>query len=349
MAARTEEENDVRAAVLDRFGEPLDLRAVQKPEPGSGEVIVRTRAAGICRTDLKVVDGAVPTVEPPLIPGHELAGEVVALGPEVNGVEEGARVAVALDFVCGFCHYCRRGELDHCSNLRRLGFEVDGALAEYVRVPASNLIPIPPDVSFAEAATVPDAIGSPYHAVMGRAGVRPGQTVAVYGLGGLGLSAVQIAGVAGAKVIAIARTDERRRLAEDLGATWSIDPRDGAISEQIRDLTDGIGVDAFIDIVGIEGSVEQGVRSSRKGGKVVVVGYMVPEFSSPTLPLVYDEVAIMGSRSSTRTELLESMDLVGQGRVQSIIGAEIGIDEVNDGLEKLRAGSVIGRAVVIMG
>lgn len=338
----------MRAAVLHRFGRPLELREVPDPEPGPGEVIVRTRAAGICRTDLKVVDGVIPTVEPPLILGHELAGEVVALGPGVEGVEEGARVAVGLDVVCGFCHYCRRGELDHCSNLRRLGFEVDGALAEQVRVPAANLIPIPPGVSFANAATVPDAIGSPYHAVMSRASVRPGQTVAVYGLGGLGLAAVQIARVAGATVIAIARTEERRRLAEELGATWTIDPRDGALSDQIRDLTGGIGVDAFIDIVGIEGSVEQGIRSSRKGGRVVVVGYMVPDFSAPMLPLVYDEVAVMGSRSSTRRELVGAIELVGQGRLQAVIGAELGIEEVNEGLEMLRAGTVIGRAVVNM-
>ena len=336
----------MNAAVLDGFGAPLDIRAVPDPEPGPGEVIVRTRAAGVCRTDLKVVSGAIPTVQPPLILGHELAGEVVALGPGVEGIEPGTGVAVGLDIVCGFCHYCRRGELDHCSNLRRLGFEIDGALAEYVRVPAANLLPIPDGVTFAAAATVPDAIGSPYHAVVGRAGVGPGQTVAVYGLGGLGLAAVQVARIAGAKVIAIARTDERRALAEELGATWSIDPREGAISDQIRNLTGGVGVDAFIDIVGIEGSVEQGVRSSRKGGKVVVVGYFVPEFSASMLPLVYDEVSIMGSRSSTRSELLAALDLVGQGRLRPIIGAEFDLGDVNGVLDQLQEGSIIGRAVV---
>jgi 2-desacetyl-2-hydroxyethyl bacteriochlorophyllide A dehydrogenase len=336
----------VKAAVLHQFDEPLDLREVPDPEPGPGEVVIRTRSAGICRTDLKIIGGAIPTVETPVIPGHELAGEVVAIGPGVAGVDEGDRVCVGLDITCGICHYCRRGELDHCTNLRRLGLEVDGALAEKVVVPAVNLIPIPDGVTFAQAATLPDAIGSPYHAVMGRAGVRAGHIVAVYGLGGLGLAAVQIAAVAGARVIGIARTQERRELAQDLGATWSIDPRVGEVSEQIRDVTDGIGVDAFIDLVGIEGSVEQGVRSCRKGGKVVVVGYFVPEFSATMMRLVYDEVAIMGSRSSTRAELLEAMALVEQGRVQPVIGAELGLEDVNRGLDQLRDGSVIGRAVV---
>jgi D-arabinose 1-dehydrogenase-like Zn-dependent alcohol dehydrogenase len=336
----------VKAAVLDGFNEPLDVREVDAPEPGIGEVIVRTRAAGICRTDLKVVDGSIPTVETPRIVGHELAGEIAAIGPGVPGVEEGARVAVGLDITCSICAYCRRGELDHCADLVRLGLEQDGALAEYVRVPAANLIDIPPNVSFAEAATVPDAIGSPYHAVVNRAGVGVGDIVAVYGLGGLGLIAVQVAAIAGARVIAIARTEERRRLAEELGATWSIDPNAGEVSTQVRDLTEGLGVDAFIDVVGIDGSVEQGARSCRKGGKVVVVGYVVPQLTTEMTRLVLGEVAIMGSRSSTRGELIDAMSLVGIGRIRPVIGAEFRLEEVNEAMEQLRAGTIIGRAVV---
>jgi 2-desacetyl-2-hydroxyethyl bacteriochlorophyllide A dehydrogenase len=336
----------VKAAVLDQFNEPLNVREMADPEPGYGDVIVRTRAAGICRTDLKVVEGAIPTVTTPRIVGHELAGEVVALGPGVAGVEEGARVAVGLDITCGACDYCRRGKLDYCTQLLRLGLEQDGSLADFVRVPAANLIPIPPTVSFAQAATIPDAVGSPYHAVLNRADVRPGQTVAVYGLGGLGLTAVQVAVIAGARVIAIARTKERRELAEELGATWSIDPNDGEVSAQVREITDGLGVDAFIDLVGIDGSVDQGTLACRKGGRVVVVGYFVPQLTTAMMRLVLQEITIMGSRSSTRAELLEAMSLVGQGRIQPIIGAELELDQVNEGLDRLRDGSVIGRAVV---
>lgn len=336
----------MKAAVLEQFNEPLNVREMADPEPGLGEVIVRTRAAGICRTDLKIIEGVIPTVKTPLIMGHELAGEVVAIGPGVGGFEEGARVTVGLDITCGTCEYCKRGELDHCARLVRLGLEQDGSLADLVRVPAANLIEIPATVSFAQAATIPDAVGSPYHAVLQRAEVRPGQTVAVYGLGGLGLIAVQVAVLAGARVIAIARTKERRQLAEELGATWSIDPSDGDVSDQIRGLTDGLGVHAFIDLVGIEGSVDQGVLSCRKGGKVVVVGYFVPQLTAGMMRLVYDEVSIMGSRGSTRSDLLEAVALVGQGRIRPVIGAELELDAVNEGLDRLRQGSVIGRAVV---
>lgn len=336
----------MKAAVLEQFNEPLNVRNMPDPEPGVGEVIVRTRAAGICRTDLKIIQGVIPTVKTPLIMGHELAGEVAALGPGVHGVAEGTRVTVGLDITCGSCEYCLRGELDHCARLIRLGLEQDGSLADYVRVPAANLIEIPDTVSFAQAATIPDAIGSPYHAVLKRADVRPGQTVAVYGLGGLGLTAVQIAVLAGARVIAIARTKERRRLAEELGADWSIDPNDGEVSTQIHQLTGGLGVHAFIDIVGIEGSIEQAVLACRKGGKVVVVGYFVSQLVAPMMRLVYDEVSIMGSRGSTRADLLEAVALVGQGRIRPVIGAELELEAVNQGLDRLREGSVIGRSVV---
>ena len=336
----------MKAAVLEQFNKPLNVPEVADPEPGFGDVIVRTRAAGICRTDLKVIQGAIPTLKMPLIMGHELAGEVVALGPGVSGFKEGARVTVGLDFTCGICEYCQTGELDYCTRLVRLGFEQDDSLTDFVRVPAANLIEIPPTVSFPQAATIPDAIGSPYHAVLKRADVRLGQTVAVYGLGGLGFTAVQVAVLAGARVIAIARTKERRELAESLGATWSIDPNDGDISVQIRELTGGLGVHAFIDLVGIEGSVDQGILSCRKGGRVVVVGYSVPQLTAGTMRLVYDEVSIMGSRSSTRGELLEVVALVGEGRIQPVIGAEFELDAVNEGLDRVRDGSVIGRAVV---
>lgn len=336
----------MKAAVLERFDEPLNVTSVEEPEPGRGEVLVRTRAAGICRTDLKVIGGAIPTVTTPRIPGHELAGEVTAVGPGVTRPEVGARVTVSLDFSCGECDYCMSGELDHCSRLVRMGLEQDGALAEYVRVPAANAFTIPDSVTFQQAATIPDAVGSPYHAVLNRAAVRPAQIVAVYGLGGLGLNAVQIAALTGARVIGIARTPERRDLARELGATWTLDPRDAPIPDQIHDLTDGLGVHAFIDLVGIEDSVGHGVMSLRKGGRVVVVGYFVPELTAAMMRLVIHEAAILGSRGSTRKELLEAVQLVGQGLIKPVIGAEFELDEVNSGLSELREGSIIGRAVV---
>jgi propanol-preferring alcohol dehydrogenase len=339
-------ESDMKAAVLEQFNQPLVVREVPDLEPGAGEVLVRTRIAGICRTDLKIIEGAVPTVKTPVILGHELAGEVAAIGPGVRGVSAGARVAGLVDISCGTCRYCLAGELEYCARRNRLGFEHDGALAEYVQLPAVNLIPMPDGVTFGQAAMIPDAVGTPYHAVLTRGEVRPGQTVAVYGLGGLGLTAVQVGALAGARVIAIARTKERRQLAEELGATWSIDPNDGDVSAQVRELTDGFGVHAFIDLVGIEGSVNQGVLSCRRGGRVVVVGYFVSQLIAGMMGVVLDEIAILGSRGSTRAEQLEAIALVGKGQITPIIGVEIELDAINEGIDGLRQGSVIGRTQI---
>lgn len=336
----------MKAARLEQFGGPLVVGDVADPRPGPGDVLVRTRAAAVCRTDLKIIEGGIPTVSLPRILGHELAGEIAEAGPGVDGYEPGDRVIVALDFHCGSCRYCKVAEFDHCTALRRLGIEEDGALAELVRVPAGNLIRVPAELDLTRAATIPDAVGSPYHAVVALAKVGPGDTVAVYGLGGLGLSAVQIARLSGARVIGIARTPERRRLAEQLGASSCIDPRDGAVSEQLRELTDGAGVHAFFDLVGIEGSVEQAVLSCRKGGMVVVVGYVVPRLDAPMMRVVYDEVMIRGSRSSTREDLHAAVQLVSEGRLSPVVGERVRLDDVNDALAALGRGDIVGRAVI---
>lgn len=335
----------MRAAVLESFDAPLHV--VERPDPtaGYGQAVVRTRAAGLCRTDLKIISGAIPTVALPRILGHEIAGEVVSVGPGVTEVEPGQHVLVMLDVSCGRCRHCRGGALDHCANLRRLGLEEDGGLAELVVAPAANLIPLPESIDFEQAAVLPDAVGSPYHAIR-LAGVGPAQTVAVYGLGGLGLSAVQVARLRGATVIGIARTPARRALAEQLGATWTIDPDDGPVSAQVRALTDGLGVDAFIDLVGIAGSAEHAVGSTRKGGTVVVLGYLVDRLDVPMMRLVYDEIVVRGSRGSTREDMLQVVDLVADGHITPVIGHRLALDEINAGLDRLRAGDVIGRSVV---
>jgi 2-desacetyl-2-hydroxyethyl bacteriochlorophyllide A dehydrogenase len=337
----------MRAAVLERFGAPLVLDAARpEPTPGVGEIVLRTHAAGICRTDLKVIDGVIPTTPTPIIPGHEIAGEIVALGDRVAGLAIGDRVLVSLDVTCGVCAYCIVGDRSHCTALQRLGMELDGGLAEYVRAPAINAIVLPDTVPFSAAAIIPDAIGSPYHAVVKLAQVRAGQTVAVYGLGGLGLSAVQIAALAGARVIAIARTQERRESAISMGADAAIDPNDGPVSEQIRDLTRGLGVDVFVDLVGIEGSSEQAMASCRKGGMVIVLGYNVPRLDVPMMRMVYDEIVVRGSRGSTKEDLLEVVDLVARGRLTPIVGRRVGLSDVNEALAALRDGEVIGRTVI---
>jgi D-arabinose 1-dehydrogenase-like Zn-dependent alcohol dehydrogenase len=302
----------------------------------------------MCQTDLKAINGFIPSVVLPRIIGHELAGEVVALGPGVVNVRVGDRVASQLDIWCEVCDYCKNGRFEYCSRLRRLGLERDGGHADLVCLPVRNLLPLPDEVSFEQGAAVPDAIGSAFHSIRSRADLRPGQTIAIYGLGGLGLNAVQIAAITGAsRIIGIARTPERRSLALDLGATDVIDP-DAGLVPTIRDVTDGMGVDAFIDLVGIEGSVEQAAAAVKKGGRVVVVGYKVPVLSAQTMNLVLNEVQIMGSRSSTRGEQLEAIGLIAAGKLRSVVARRIPLENVNDAYQDLAAGMTIGRSVITL-
>jgi propanol-preferring alcohol dehydrogenase len=332
--------------VLKSFGDPLSVEEVDDLRPGPGEVTIHARAAGVCRTDVKVMDGVIPSVSLPIIPGHELAGEIAEVGFGVTGVAQGDRVLATLDLSCETCSFCLDGKPNFCSNLRRLGIEADGAFAEIVAVPAVNLHRIPDNLSFPEAATIPDAVAAPYHAVVGHARVHPGQTVAVYGLGGLGLAAVQVSRLCGARVIAIARTPERRALSEELGATWSIDPRDAPVGTQILELTKGLGVDAFIDVVGIESSFREAAACTRKGGVIVVVGYLAPEMAVPTASLIMGEISIVGSRTATAGEVRNVISLVADGALRPIIDRELPLSDINSAIDGLRAGEVIGRSVV---
>ena len=336
----------MRAAVLESFGETVIVREVATPKPGPGEALIRIRASGLCATDLKVMLGKVPTTPLPHIIGHEPAGEIAAVGDGVEGLKVGDHVIAGIDVSCGACLYCRTGKLNYCANINRLGMESNGSVAEYLLAPAANCVTVPEHVSFTNAAPIADAVASPFRAVHTVANVRVGQKVAVYGVGGLGLSAIQIASVIGADVIAISRNPERRALARELGASDAIDPNDGPVDEQLRDRTQGLGVHAFIDVVGIESSLQQGVRAVRKGGIVVILGYSVPALNTPMPPMILSEVRIAGSRGSTREELMTSVNLVASGQVKTVVGRTLGIDDVNEGLEGLREGAVIGRSIV---
>ena len=337
----------MRAAVLQKFGERPSVRQMDDPTPARNEVILGVRAAGVCRTDLRIIDGVFPSVDPPRILGHEAAGEVLALGADVKGVSKGDRVGVAVDVSCGQCPYCRIGKLDYCAQLSRIGIERDGGLAEFVAVPAANLVPLPEAVSFEVGATLADAVGSSYHAIVARAKLRPGETVAIWGLGGLGLNAVQVAALVGAwRIIAIARDEGRRARALELGATDALDPREGDLPERIRELTEGVGVHAFIDIVGTETSLSEAVLASRKGGRVVIVGYVAPNVVTPTVQMVIKETTIMGSRGCTYSQLRDAAQLIARGRITPVIDRTLDLDAVNEALDALKEGSVTGRIVL---
>ena len=221
------------------------------PKFGPQEVLVRVRANGVCATDLKIMEGLVPTVSLPHVLGHEVAGEIVEVGSDVTGLQTGDHVTVYPTRGCGACDPCRNGMENHCLEALRTGFESAGGFSEYMRVLGRNAVRISPGVLFEEAAILPDAVASVYHALVQRAKLQVGETVAVIGVGGLGIHAVQVARAIGAEVIAADISPEKLDAAKDFQAEV-IDSSNGNLAGQVKERTDGRGVDVVIECVGGE-------------------------------------------------------------------------------------------------
>jgi D-arabinose 1-dehydrogenase-like Zn-dependent alcohol dehydrogenase len=330
----------VRAAVLAAFGEPLEVADVPDPEPSPGEALVRVRAAGICATDLKVVAGDLEHVRLPLVPGHEVAGELVE---PAAGLRAGQRVACALYDSCGTCPLCREGRATLCPNAARIGIERDGGLAAYVAVPELSLIPFGESTSYAAAAVAMDAVTTPWRALRERAGLAAGEAVAIVGAGGLGLNAIQVAADAGARVAAVETNAARRELARELGAELAVSPGE---LEAVRSWA-GDGVDVALDSSGVPDGFRAAVDVLRPGGRLVCCGYRPGvDYAVDSARLVLDEITVLGSRAGGRDDARAALAAVDGGRIRPTVMEELPLAAVNEALDRLRAGSVVGRLVI---
>jgi alcohol dehydrogenase, propanol-preferring len=317
--------------------EVVRIDEVPVPEPGAGEVLVRIRACGVCASDLHVVQGVTPHGPSlPQILGHEPAGEVAAVGEAVTDWRPGDRVALLMARPCLSCAYCAAGRENLCTTLTVPGVDADGAQAEYAVSDARYLVPIPTDVPFEQAAIVTDAVATPYHALK-RGGVGEGMTVAVFGLGGLGMHAVLLAKLVGADVIGVDLDEVNLGRARDWGADDVVDATDGSPARRIRDMTGG-GVDRSFEFVGSNQTLDQTVKALRPGGRATICG-LTPE-RIETVPIalfVAQETELIGSFGSTPQDLGELFDLVEQGRLDlsRSVTDTVGIDAFPDALRRL--------------
>jgi D-arabinose 1-dehydrogenase-like Zn-dependent alcohol dehydrogenase len=326
--------------VLERFGEPLVVREAPDPEPGPDDVIVRVRRTGLCGTDLKIVSGALPYVKPPLIPGHEVAGEVA---DDHGELRRGQRVACYLYESCGECRLCGLGQPTLCRALVRIGVHRDGGLGEYLRIPARNALPIAGHVPFELAATAMDAVLTPWRGLHSRARLREGETLLVVGAGGLGLSAVQVGIALGARVAVIDPSAANRERALALGAELALEP---AAAGGALDWSGG-GADVAFDGSGAPAGFRTALDGLRPGGRLVAVGYVVGAdyaYDSSRVPL--DEITIVGVRPGTREEAIEVLDALARGVVRPAVMDAVPLDDVNGALDRLRSGEAVGRMVV---
>uniref|UniRef100_A0A7C5RTK6 alcohol dehydrogenase n=1 Tax=Thermomicrobium roseum TaxID=500 RepID=A0A7C5RTK6_THERO len=316
----------------------------ERPAPGPGEVLLRVRAAGLCHSDLHIIGdelGGYP-IPAPLTLGHEVCGQVVDVGRNVVGVELGRRYAVFGPVGCGQCRFCRTGRDNLCQESLPIGIGRDGGYAEYVVVPSQALVPVPEGVSDAEAAVATDAVLTTYHALLTVGRLQPGELVAVIGVGGLGLNAVQIAVSFGAVVLALDIDERKLQLAREAGAaevanTRALDPQHPPLGERPS---------LVLDCVGNDETKLLAQNLVARGGRVVLVGLGSVAGSLLGLRIVADEIAVLGSFWGTRQELAIVLDLIARGILRPRVETHP-LDQIEEWMERLRRGDVESRVALV--
>lgn len=342
----------MKAMVLAGPGRPLELHDVPVPQVGPNDVLVRVRACGVGLTVVKgIEDARIPAY--PRIPGHELAGEVAAVGSEVRSVAVGQRVTCHFYLTCGQCAWCRGGRESLCTRRRgNVGRAIDGGYAEYTLLPERNAIPVPDGVSDLDAAIACDAIATPYHACR-EARVRPGDEVLVIGAGGgVGIHVVQMARLHGGRVLAADIGDEKLALARAMGADELLDGRDGDIAARAIALTAGRGVDAVIDMVGSRETLTAGLRALGLGGRWVIIGSR-PQDPDARIEIDPSEfqaraLELHSSRYVNAAEIVRTLELVRRGRVQAVVTRTFPLEAAEEAHELIRRNASAGRLALVM-
>ncbi len=339
----------MKAMVLERYNEPLQVEDVERPALGPHEVSIRVDYCGICGTDLKIVEGKLPDiVKLPHIPGHEIAGTIVEIGSNVKDLKVGDQGIVYPYVSCKDCELCRTGRENICLHIKRFGFELKGGFAEYLSVPAYNFCKAAGSKeALKNLAVLTDAGATPYHALKNVARVTLGQKVLIVGAGGLGLHGVQIAILLGARVAVADIREENRSLAKKFGAELVLPSTEETARKKVLSWTEGKGVDVVLEGVGSPSTFQWSLSCLKRNGIVVIMGY------DPSIPLSlngkdmhYNEWKVSGTRLATKQELLELIELSIQGKLKPVVTMNLPMEEVNRGLEILKEGNTPGRIVL---
>jgi NAD+-dependent secondary alcohol dehydrogenase Adh1 len=340
----------MKAVQVGRYGATPELVEVADPEITSPlDVIVRIGGAGVCRTDLHIIEGqwaAKSGVELPYTLGHENAGWVSEVGSAVTSVAVGDAVILHPLLTCGLCKACRAGDDVHCVNSAFPGIDTDGGYADYLKTTARSTIKLGSGLQPADVAALADAGLTAYHAVAKAARVlRPGEKVVVIGAGGLGHIGVQVLhALSAAEMIVVDRNAEALTLAKEFGAQHTV-LADGTQLEQIKEITGGDGAEAVIDFVGEGGALEDGIASLRRAGNYYVVGYG-GELRIPTIDVISTEINFIGNLVGSYNDLAELMILADQGKV-SLHTARYSMTDFEAALDDLDHGRVRGRAILV--
>ena len=337
----------MKAAVLKAFGEPFVIEEVPVPSIGPDDVLIKVAACGLCGTDVKISAGKRKDTPLPHIQGHEVSGVIHEVGANVSGLKAGDRGVVHFYCSCHKCEYCLSDRETLCQHMPgRLGFTMDGGLAEYVAAPATNFIPIPDSVTLKDASILADAISTSYRGLK-KGDVGPGTRVLVVGLGGLGIHACQLAQAMGADVVGTTRSMEKIDYARSFGLEKYVQAG-GDSAQQIIAAFGGHKADVVIETVTNPQTLPIDMAVMAPSARLVLLGYSfdVP-MSIPAYPLVQDELSIYASRASSHGDIAATLPWLESGKIRAAISNTYSLDEINVAMDQLRAGQCLGRQVIL--
>ncbi len=328
-------------------GQPFRLEELDRREPEAGEVLVRVTASGMCHTELHFESGLLDLGVAPITMGHEVVGRIEAVGDGVSEDRLGERVIVYYYLGCLECVYCRAGDENLCPRLRaEYGFISDGGYAEYLTLPARNVVPLPGNIPDVEAAPIGCGVTTAVHASK-IAKPRVGEWVVVYGIGGVGLGLIQLVRAMGTRTIAVGRSTAKLEKALTLGAEFAVNAGEAPAAERIREITGGEGADVVFECVGTEESMKEASAALGRRGRLVFIGYSPDSFTVHPIQLVVFEQKVFGSVGATLNELYEAVDLVARGVVRIAVDRTLPLEQFESGLRALERGELVGRAVLV--
>ena len=334
----------MKAAVVHEYKQPLQLEEVEIPKPGPDEVLIKVEACGVCHSDLHLAEGdwsqLLRLIKKPLIPGHEVVGRVVEKGAEVSNLNIGDRAGVAwVHWTCGECDFCKEGSENLCPRQAITGATVDGGYAEFIRAKASHALKVPDALKSEEAAPLFCAGLTVYRAIK-KAGIKEGQRVAIFGIGGLGHLAVQIAKVFGAEVFAVDISDDKLEFARSLGADHTLNATEADVAKEFRKLG---GAHVAVVTSGSKAAYDSAFYAVRAGGSLAVVGMPSENLSFPAIMM--REIKISSSATGTREELREVLELAAKGKLRCHTETRP-LEEINEIFDEMRRAQITGRVVL---
>ena len=339
----------MKAAVFHGSDQGLKIEDIPVPPVGDDQISVKVAACGACHTDLHYIEHGVPTFKkPPIVLGHEASGIVDKVGAKVSNVKQGQRVLIPAVLTCGWCPACRQGRENICSNMQMLGNHFDGAYAEYVVVPAKDVLDLPEMVPLEEASIIADALSTPYHAVKNRAQVKPGDQVVVFGCGGVGINAVQLASAAGGYVIAVDINERKLQWAAEFGAAKTINATEvERVSKEVKKLTGG-GADIAMEVIGNPRTIEEAFECVRVGGRLCVVGYTHEKISIVAGKIMFKEIEVVGSLGCRPVDYVPLIRMVEQGKIdlQRLVTHRFRLDEIDKAFAVMKEGVSL-RSIVV--